>query len=316
MVRVWLTLPALLLTSSVVSAQQPMFTSGVDLVQLGVSVVDRDGKPVTDLTDADFELFEDGQPQDIRYFSRGLESDSETMPMHLGLLFDTSGSMEKDGDFAKTAAIKFLNALTYAADMTLVDFDTEVRVGRYSQDDFPRLVERIRNRRSTGFTALYDALGVYLDGAFGQDGRKVLLLYSDGDDTRSRMPFSDMIDLVRASDVTVYAIGFQKNLRSSVRQMQRMRLEQLAAITGGRCYFPTDLDQLDDIYEQITEELNARYSLGYVSTNVRADGTWREIEIKLASTRPELRRVRVRNREGYYAPYLEADDDDDDDGDR
>ena len=308
MVRAWLTVPALLLTSSIVSAQQPMFTSGVDLVHLGVSVVDRDGKPVTDLTEVDFELFEDGQPQDIRYFSRGLESDSETMPMHLGVMFDTSGSMERDGDFAKTAAIKFLNTLTYATDMTLVDFDTEVRVGRYGQDDFPRLVERIRNRQSLGWTAFYDALGVYLDGAFGQDGRKVLLLYSDGDDTRSRMRFSDIIDLIRASDVTVYAIGFQKNLRSSVRPIQRMRLERLAAITGGRCYFPTDVDQLDGIYEQITEELSARYSLGYVSTNERTDGTWREVEVKLASARPELKRLRVRNREGYYAPYREADD--------
>ena len=310
MVWAWHTIPTLLLASSIVSVQFPMFTSGVELVHLGVSVIDRNGKPVTDLTETDFKLFEDGQRQDIRYFSRGLESDTATMPMHLGLMFDTSGSMEKDGDFAKTAAIKFLNTLTYAEDMTLVDFDTEVRVGRYSQDDFPRLVERIRNRQARGWTALYDALGVYLDGAFAQDGRKVLLLYSDGDDTGSRMRFGDMIDLIRASDVTVYAIGFQKNLRSSVRQVKRMRLEQLAGITGGRCYFPTDLDQLDGIYEQITDELNARYSLGFVSTNERADGMWRELEIKLVSSRPELRHVRVRNREGYYAPYRDPDDSD------
>ena len=94
--------------------------------------------------------------------------------------------------------------------MTLVDFDTEVRVGRYGQDDFPRLVERIRNRLPTGQTALYDALGVYLDGAFAQDGRKVLVIYTDGEDTRSRMRFGETADLVRASDVTVYAIGFSE----------------------------------------------------------------------------------------------------------
>ena len=304
----WLTLPALVVASTVMSAQQALFNSGVDLVHLGVTVLGRDGELVTELTADDFELYEDGHLQEIRYFSRGMASDAKTMPMHLGILLDASGSMaEQDGIFAKTAAIKFLNTLTYAADMTLVDFDTEVRVGRYSQADFPRLVERIRGRRPDGWTALYDALGVYLDGAFDQDGRKVLLLYTDGSDTRSRMRFSETMDLVRASDVTVYAIGFQKHIPSNQRQFQRMRLEQLAETTGGRCYFPTDVDKLDEIYEQITAELKARYSLGYVSGNARTDGAWRKIRIELKDSRRDLGRVTVRNRQGYFAPYFEAD---------
>ena len=306
MPRVWLTVSALVVASTILSAQQPLFTSGIDLVQLGVTVVGRDGDPVPDLTADDFELYEDGTLQDIQYFSRGLASDAETMPLHLGLMFDASGSMELEGRFAKTAAIKFLNTLTYAEDMTLVDFDTEVRVGRYGQADFARLVERIRNRRPGGLTAFYDALGVYLDGAFGQDGRKVLLLYSDGEDTRSRMLFPEIIDLVKASDVTVYAIGFQENLPRSNRMRRRMELGQLTDLTGGRCYFPTDVDELGGIYEQITEELNARYSLGYISTNDRSDGTWRDVEIKIKESNPDLRRVKVRSRQGYFAPYLES----------
>ena len=306
MVRVWLTVPTLLLASSVVSAQRPLFTSGVELVHLGVSVLDRDGAPVMDLTAEDLEIYEDGRRQEIRYFSVGMAEDSETMPMHLGLLFDTSGSMEEDGQFAKTAAIKFLNTLSYAADMTLVDFDTEVRVGRYTQDDFVRLVERIRSRRSGGYTAFYDALGVYLDGAFGQNGRKVLLMYSDGADTHSRMPFTDTVDLIRASDVTVYAIGFQKHLRSAVRNTQRMRLQQITELTGGRAFFPDSVDELDEIYEQITFELSSRYSLGFVSTNERTDGMWRRLEVKTASGRRDLRRVTVRSRKGYFAPYIDV----------
>lgn len=306
MIRVWLIVPVVVLAPSLVSAQRALFTSGIDLVQVGVTVVDDEGQLVTDLTAEDFELLEDGQPQEVRYFSRGLASDAETIPLHLGLLFDASGSMEQDGGFAKTAAIKFLNTITYAEDMTLVDFDAEVRVGRYGQADFPRLVERIRNRRTTGMTALYDALGVYLDGAFAQDGRKVLLLYTDGADTHSRMPFGDTADLVKASDVTVYAIGFQKHLRVSRRNMQRMRLEQLAEITGGKCYFPESVEDLDEIYEEIANELSARYSLGFVSTNDRSDGTWRRVEVKMQSGRPELRRAEVRNRQGYFAAYDEA----------
>ena len=186
--------------------------------------VDDDGEPVADLGPDDLEVYEDGEIQEIRYFSRGLSTDTDTLPMHLGVLLDASASMGGDERLAKTAAIRFLNTLTYAADITLVDFDDTVRVGRYGQRDFPRLVERIRNRKSGGMTAFYDALGVYLDGAFDQDGRKVLLMYSDGYDTRSRMPFSETIDLLRASDVTVYAIGFQSNIPASDRQRERMKL--------------------------------------------------------------------------------------------
>ena len=228
------------------------------------------------------------------------------MPTHLGVLFDTSASMERDASFVKTAAIKFLNTLTYAEDMTVVDFDTEVRVGRYERDDFPRLVERIRSSRTAGDTALYDALGVYLDGAFAQDGRKVLLLYTDGADTRSRTSLSEVVDLVKASDVTIYAIGFQKRLPSSLRPLQRMRLQQLTDLTGGRSYFPDRVEDLDGIYEQISAELDARYALGYVSANPRMDGSWRKIEVKLPNPPSEHRRLRVRTREGYFAPYLEV----------
>ena len=121
------------------------------------------------------------------------------------------------------------------------------------------------------------------------------------------MPFTDTMDLVRASDVTVYAIGFQKYIPTSQRHLQRMRLEQLAETTGGRCYFPTDVDDLDEIYEQITEELEARYSIGYVSGNPRTDGKWRKVEIKIKDTGRDLGRLNIRNREGYFAPYFEAD---------
>ena len=152
------------------------------------------------------------------------------------------------------------------------------------------MVERIRGRRPEGNTALYDALGVYLDGAFEQQGRKVLVLYTDGEDTRSRLSFDDARDLLRASDVTVYAIGFQKNLRAGARQRQRMLLSQLTELTGGRSYFPNSIDALDPIYEEISTELNTRYSIGFFSKNTNADGTWRELEVRLRSSDEALQR--------------------------
>ena len=284
---------------------QPVFSSGVDLVQFGVTVVGKDGQLVSGLTAEDFVIQEEGREQGIAYFSRGLDSDLETMPFHLGVLFDTSGSMDRDVTFAKTAAIKFLRSLDFAVDMTLVDFDTEVRVSRYGQQDFPRLVERLRGQGTGGMTALYDALGVYLDGAFTQDGRKILLLYSDGVDTRSRLRRDELLDLLRASDVTVYAIGFQTRRRPVDRLKDRVRLEEIASLTGGRSYFPASLDELDDIYEQIRNELVARYSLGYISTDSTTDGAWRRVSVRFADSRPELEGARIRAREGYFARYIE-----------
>ena len=237
MARYWSVAVVVILISSMASALQPTFTSRIDLVHVSVIVLDRDGTPVTGLDSSDFELLEDGELQEVSYFARGLSTDNDVMPVHLGLLLDASGSMAQDDRFQKTAAIKFLRALDFAADTTIVDFDTEVRVGRYGRDGFPRLVERIRASRPSGDTALYDALGVYLDGAFEQDGRKILVLYTDGEDTRSQMTFEDARDLLRASDVTVYAIGLQRYLRASSRQRQRLFLEELTDSTGGRAYF-------------------------------------------------------------------------------
>ncbi len=305
MIRYWFAVIVALLLSSIVWAVQPTFTSRIDLVRVSVVVLDRDGSPVTDLDVGDFELLEDGDLQQVSYFARGLSSDNDLIPVHLGLLLDASGSMAQDDRFQKTAAIKFLRAMDFAADTTIVDFDTEVRVGRYGRDGFPRLVERIRASRPSGDTALYDALGVYLDGAFEQDGRKILVLYTDGEDTRSQMSFEDARDLLRASDVTVYAIGLQKYLRATSRQRQRMFLEELTDSTGGRAYFPQEIDELDGIYEQIEAELDARYSLGFISTNEAMDGSWRELEVRLHTPNERLRRSAIRSRDGYYAVYVE-----------
>lgn len=275
---------------------QAVFRTGVDLVHFGVTVVDKKGTLVADLDEKDFEVLEQGRPQPLDYFVRG---DATAVALHLGLLFDTSGSMVQDINLSRSAAIKFLNTMTRAEDITLVDFDTEVRVARYGQSDFPRLVERIRRRTPDGYTALYDALGVYLDGATGQDGQKILVIYTDGGDTRSTMNFSDALDLVRASDVTIYAIGFLQNQSPSIRMDQRMRLQQIAEATGGQAFFPTTLKELDSVYAKVVEEVGARYTLGYRAPGT-ADGAWREVQVRL--TRADLKGAKIRTRKGYFAP--------------
>ena len=284
-----------------VALAQPTFTTGIDLVRFGVTVIDREGNFVTDLVEGDFEIYEEGVEQSISYFVGPNTPEATSPPLHLGLLFDTSASMETDLRLARTAAIKFLNTVRQAEDITLVDFDTEVRVGRYRQSDFPRLIERIRGQKPKGWTALYDALGVYLDGAAAQDGQKILVLYTDGSDTRSEVSYSEALDLVKASDVTVYAIGFLKGDPGNARLMRRVRT--LAETTGGDVFLPLTAEPLDEIYAQIAEEIAARYSFGYASTDMRTDGAWREVRVKLSSSRPELEGATVRTRRGYFGPY-------------
>jgi Ca-activated chloride channel family protein len=274
----------------------------VDLVTFGVTALDRRGEWLTDLTVADFELFEDGRPQTITHFARGDADDPDAAGLvkHLGLMLDGSGSMDADLKLARSAAIKFLNLLPEAEDITLVDFDTEVRVTRFPQDDFARVVERIRMRKAEGFTALYDALGVYLDGASRRMGRTVLVMYTDGADSRSELRFTGLLDLLRASHVTVYAVGLVEHT-GRLRAELTMRLRQIAETTGGEAFFPTSLKDLDGSYDKVLGEIRAQYQLGYQSSNAATDGTWRKVEIKVK--RPN---VKLRTRQGYFAPYKEV----------
>lgn len=274
-----------------------VFRTAVDLASFGVTVVDKKGDLAADLAREDFEVREDGQPQDVALFARG-DAVESAPPLRLGLLFDTSSSMEENIAFSRSAAIKFLNTLQEARDVTLVDFDTEVRVVRYGQSDFARLVQRIRQRRADGNTALYDALGVYLDGAATEDGRRILVLYTDGGDTSSTMTFSEAQTLLKASDVTLYAIGFLSHMPQSVQMDQRLKLRQLAETTGGLAFFPSVIKELDGTYDKIAAEIRAQYTIGYLSTNAKTDGLWRKVEIRVR--RPGLR---VRTRLGYFAPF-------------
>ena len=279
-----------------------VFRSGVETVRLGVAVVDKAGQPVTTLGREDFVVLEDGRPQALQLFTTGGDEEGERPPLHIGLLFDTSGSMAADLKLARSAAVKFCNMLPRAEDITLVDFDTEVRIATYGQDDFTRLVARLRGRRPDGWTALWDAVGTYLGGAQDQTGQKVLIIFTDGGDTRSTLTYVDLLNATKASDVSVYAIGFLENQPSSVRTQQRLQLAQLADITGGQAYFPVSMKEVETLYDRIVAEIDSRYLLGYVSSDRRTDGAWRSVEVRLA--RPDLRQSKIRTRKGYFAPYL------------
>ena len=302
--RVMVAAAALAIAGVTISAQQRI-KSGIDVVNFSVILTDKQGAPITGLKQEDFEIIEEGKAQTITYFTQGDPEDGDSlgdaMPLHLGLTLDTSGSMERDISDVRTAVIKFLNANDSAKDFTLVDFDTEIRVARYGADEIERLIERIRRRKPDGWTALFDAVGVYLNGAGPQDGQKIMLLYTDGGDTRSELTFTDTLSLLKGSDVTLYAIGYLENQSSSARTQQQSQLQRMAQITGGQAFFPSSIKELDTIYVKIQREIAARYTIGFVSTDTRKNGEWRKVEIKLK--RQDLKNAKLRTRTGYFAPY-------------
>ena len=141
---------------------------------------------------------------------------------------------------------------------------------------------------------------IYLGSAFDQAGRKVLVLYTDGGDTSSSRSWDETVRLLRASDVTVYSIGFVANSRGSERLGLQSKLTEIARVTGGKAVFPGSMKELEPVYDTIADEIHAQYLLGYVPTNAAKDGKWRKVEIKLK--RPPPDRMHVRSREGYFAP--------------
>ena len=187
------------------AAQQPVFRGGVDLVNFGVFVTDKAGTPLTGLKAEDFEIIEDGARQTVKYFAGGDPEDAP--PLHLGFMIDMSGSMADDMKDIRTAAIKFLDTVKHVRDITVVDFDTEVRVARFD------------GGRSTPGRAPAPPQAGWLHRALrcdrrlsrwrsSQNGDKILVMYTDGEDTRSSMNQGELLDLLKASDVTVYAIGY------------------------------------------------------------------------------------------------------------
>ena len=127
------------------------------------------------------------------------------------------------------------------------------------------------------------------------------MLYTDGGDTRSAIGFGDVMTLVRASNVTTYTVGFLEHQSAGMRVEQRARLFQLADATGGQAFFPSTMKDVEAAYDKIVAQVRAQYSLGYASTNLKRDGSWRKVEIRV--TRPDARDLRLQNRKGYFAPF-------------
>ena len=292
------------------------FEAGVDLVSVPVAVTREDGEFVTGLGAGDFRVLEDGVEQEILVFGAGLEESWVDLPPDqkeelaqkqvIGLLLDSSGSMEEDLALLHEAAIKFLTNIPRTENLFVISFDENIWLSEFSSDDQRTISNRIYDIEAEGWTALYDAVATFLDRVYDYDGRKTLAVFSDGADSRSTLMFSEALDLVKLSDTTIHSIQFGDRSRHDQVFQNARFLRAIAENSGGSYALASSLEQLDELYDRILDELYSQYTIGYVSSNTRREGRYRRIEVEVAL--PDGGKAEIRARRGYYGPFEPASD--------
>lgn len=287
------------LMASAVAATPAVPSFGVDLgvVNLSLSVTDPREHYVSDLTDKDFVVFEDGVRQDICVFTR------ERLPISLTLLLDGSSSMRTSLRVAQAAAVRFIRTLQPGDEAQIAQFTRRYTLLQETTSDHAALEAAVARVEAAGETALYESLYVALKEfkAHKPDEptrRRAMVVLSDGEDTSSLVSEEQLMDLARRAEVAIYAIGlFGPRTLYTTGPAPTHFLTALSRETGGRAYFPKELPDLEGVYDRIAAELRTLYGVGYVSGNTRRDGAWRRIAVE--TTRSNLI---VRHRLGYHAP--------------
>jgi VWFA-related protein len=281
--------------------QAPVFGTGIEVINLSLSVTDGRNNFVTDLAQREFAVFEDGIRQELTLFTH------EDLPISMVLLVDTSASMEEKLKTAQDAAIRFTRTLRPQDLAQVVQFNERATPLQTFTNDLQALERAIRATEASGPTALHNALYVALkdlgrDKRAAELRRRAIVILSDGEDTASLVTDDQVLELAKKSEINIYAISLRPQ-RTTDRQRQAFSqaeylLNALTRETGGRAYFPASIGELDSVYDRIAEELRTLYSVGYVSSNLRRDGKWRRIVVRV----PDREGLQVRHKLGYYAP--------------
>ncbi len=293
----------------------PSISVNVDVVNILAAVRDKRGGLVPNLEQKDFSVFEDGKLQTIKYFSR--ETD---LPLTIGMLVDTSGSQRNLIDIERNAASAFFSEVLHKKDEAfLIQFGEEAELLQ-DYTSAPRLLNQALNqlRPSSGVgglgpgpvptvggprgTVLYDAIYLAADDKLkGEVGRKVIVVITDGVDEGSRLTINQAIEAAQKSDAVIYSIEY-----SDPRAYGGMfnfggnagdgYLHKMSDETGGHVYRVDNRHPLDSVFKELQDEMRSQYSIGYTPINDVKDGSYRKLEIKVAS-----REMKVQARKGYYA---------------
>ncbi len=267
-----------------------------DLVTLTLTVHDKWGRYVSNLTRKHFSVFEDGVEQEISFFS---DADA---PASIGIVYDISGSMGAGKILRSRRALERFMLTSHPSDeYSLITFNDKVRLLADRTRDHNEVLDKLLLFRPGGNTAFYDGVYLGVDRVMrGSHAKRALLVISDGQDNNSRYSFGEMRRFLKEADVIIYAIGISDG-RGGLDAAGEGFLKQLSEATGGRAFFPGLTDgSFDEVCERIALELRHQYSIGYVPTDFRLDGKWRRLQVKVAPLRG-MPRLSVRARKGYYA---------------
>lgn len=299
---------------------QTVIPVNVTLVDVLFTVLNHRNKLVPDLEKADFKVFDDNVPQDIRYFSK--QSD---LPLRIGMLLDTSNSIRDRIRFEQDAANNFLySVLRHGKDEAfLMTFDDEPQVIQAFTPDTGKLRDQILKMRAGGGTAVFDAVYIACQNELSHPPRppgdqpdvvrRVMILISDGDDNLSTHTRAEAIEMAQRSSVVIYTISTSTqwvtlddpnrsktgNRKYHLTEGDKI-LQQLADETGGRSFFPYHVDDLDQSFQDIGEELRNQYSIAYDPSNHGFDGKYHKIKVEVI----DHKGYQVRARRGYFARPL------------
>jgi len=267
-----------------------------NLVLLHATVKDAKGIPISGLDQDNFQVYEDGALQQISYFSH------DDIPVTVGLLIDNSGSMRRKRTEIMASALAFARSSNPQDQMFVINFNEHVRFALPDNTPFTDKVSELRIALSTiitnGQTALYDAVAAGIDHlSIGDRDKKVLIVISDGGDNASHHNLRQVMALAQQADAIIYTIGFFDDTDED-RDLRVLR--KLARETGGEAFLPRSLKETVPTCERIARDIRNQYTIAYVPTNKRQDGTYRTIQVKTST--PGRRHLLVRTRAGYRAP--------------
>jgi Ca-activated chloride channel homolog len=274
----------------------------VELALVNVTVTDPYNRLVTGLEPDNFRIFENNVEQEIQYFS------SEDAPISIGVIFDLSGSMSNKVGKAKEAALQFFKTANPQDEFFLVSFNERAELMSTFTNTVEDLQSRLLTSSAKGRTALLDAIYLGLsEMRTARNGKRALLIISDGGDNHSRYNDKDIKRLVREADTQLYSVGIFEPFEYRSRTPEELNgpslLTEVTELTGGRAFTVENINELPDIAAKIGAELRNQYILGYRPSNKSHDARWRKIKVKLRAPKG-LPPLSIYAKTGYYAPSL------------
>jgi Ca-activated chloride channel homolog len=286
-------------TCGLACAQEPSTTLKVDvkLVNVFVTVTDEHGRPVGSLTKENFQLKEDGREQKVSVFQK-----ESALPLSIVLAVDTSLSTRRDLQLELQSARRFAGAILRPVDaLSVYEFSEVVSEIVPFTSDMKRIDHGIDHPRLGAATALYDALYLGAQALESRQGRKVMVVITDGGDTVSKTDYKEALRAAQEADAIVYSIIVVPVESSAGRDTGgEHALIQLSSDTGGKYFYASSLSQLDEAFRQISDELRTQYLLAYYPSQKFADSDFRKVQITIAGV-PESANYGVRHRTGYYS---------------